>query len=119
MLSFLEFFEMAKKNSLQVFKKIIATTIIMSNMFACTAQNKNISKQKRMKTFDIENFERKKDTNNLYIYKDGDTIVTQKKWDNNAFDETKFQKNQKNKTRRYIYYFNGNLGGGKRKNFWI
>lgn len=103
---------MAEKNYLQKFTRIIYCVLLMSSL-SCIAQkqNTNFTKSKKMKTFDIQKFERKKDNKGEFSSVEKDSIIIQKKGENNTFLETKYQKGKKNNKKTIIFYSNGNLGG--------
>ena len=103
---------MAEKNCLQIFIRIIfiITTI---NSFSCSAQKQdiNITKSNKMKMFDIQKFEGKKDKKGEFSIVEKDSVTIQKKGENNTFLEIKYQIDKKNHRKRIIYFSDGNLGG--------
>ena len=99
---------MAKKNNLQVFKKITIVIILLSSMVCCTAQNKNILKQNKMEKFDIQKFENKKDAKGEYVYNEGNYSVNIKRQGEYYLKEVK-DKKKPNLIDYYAYDNNGNL----------
>ena len=98
---------MAKKNSLQIPKKIIAVVLMLLCM-SCRGQKKDTLKQNKMKTFDIQKFEKKKNKNEEYFYNDRDTIIKEIKI-GNFYHEIKTEKNKKNYNKHNVYFENGNI----------
>lgn len=101
---------MAEKNSLQTFIRKITSMVIMISSLSCTVQKQNTNfKSKKMKTFDIQKFERRKDKTERFSFIEKDTIVDQFKED--YYREYRRNSKQKNIKKLYTYDNSGNLIG--------
>jgi hypothetical protein len=101
---------MAEKHHPKRFLKVVNTLIVISSL-SCTAQQKNTdgTKTNKMKTFDIQKFEREKDKAGVFSFMEKDTIVDQFKED--YYREYRKSAKRKNIKKLYTYDDGGYLIG--------